>query len=162
GIYVTPDSFPIADLKVTANSIEGQCEWAMYADAGSYGIFFTTVTGNEITSWGGGIKFGGDTNSVGLTMTGNFVAFNTSTTTKASTGVHVGTGYRNVAIMSNVLVGASNSVGYDVRASFGTIITGHIIDVPTMFAPTNVTIIQGGAHQHAGLPTSVAAGSYVT
>ncbi len=161
GIYLTPTLMAASDLKVTANSIEGTCEWALYADAGSRDVLYSTVTGNEITSWGGGIKFTGGTRSVGLTLTGNFVGFNTTNSTTAYTGVYVGPNYANVAMASNVLAAfGSNSVGYDVRTNSGALITGHIIDVATMFAPTNVTLVQGGGYNHAGLPANVAAGSY--
>jgi len=161
GIYLTPTLMAASDLKVTANSIEGNCEWALYADAGSREVLYTTVTGNEITSWGGGIKFTGGTRSVGLTLTGNFVAFNTTNSTTAYTGVYVGPNYADVAMASNVLAASgSNSVGYDVRTNSGALITGHIIDVATMFAPTNVTLVQGGGYNHAGLPMNVAVGSY--
>ena len=163
GIYVTPLSFPVSDLKVTANSIEGNCEWAIYADAGSSDVLYTTVTGNEVTSWGNGFKFTGGVRPHGLTLTGNFVAFNTLGGPTAYTGIHIGPRYANVSTSSNVLhAPGPNSMGYDVQTNSGALINGHIIDVATMFAPTNVTLVQGGGYNHSGLPANVAVGSFGT
>jgi hypothetical protein len=163
GIYVTPLSFPVSDLKVTANSIEGQCAWALYADAGSSEVLYTTVTGNEVSSAGTGFKFTGGTRSSGLTLTGNFIVFNGYGSSTSYTGVYIGPSYVNVSTSSNVLSApGATSLGYDVRTNRGVLINGHIIDVATMFAPTNVTLVQGGGYNHSGLPANVAGGSYGT